>query len=77
MSQCSVERVVGRLLTDEAFRRRFTEDPVAAIREIVGRGVELTSLEIQALASIDPRQAARFADAIDPRIQKCDLRGGH
>jgi len=75
VSQCNVERVVGRILTDEAFRRRFALDAVAALHELIGRGFELTSLEIHALTSIDPNRAARFADTIDPRIQKCDLQG--
>ena len=73
MSQCNVEQVVGRILTDEAFRRRFALDPVAALHELIERGVALTSLEVHALTSIDPNRAARFADTIDPRIQKCDL----
>ena len=76
MSQRNVERVIGRLVTDEDFRHRFEENPVAAVYEMQESGVELTALELLALASIDPYRATRFADAIDPRIQKAAFRGG-
>jgi hypothetical protein len=76
MSQRNVEQVIGRLVTDEAFRRRFEADPVAMLRETVEGGVELTALELRALASLDPDLVERFADAIDPRIQKCACQGG-
>ena len=73
MSQRNVERVIGRLATDEAFRRRFAGDRQAALGELIAGGVELTRCELVALASLDTRAVGRFADAIDPRIQKCDL----
>ena len=76
MSQRSVERVIGRLVTDESFRRRFTADPGVALRELAASGLDLNPCEVVALASIDPRLVARLADAIDPRLQKADLYGG-
>jgi hypothetical protein len=76
MSQRNVERVIGRLVTDEGFRHRFAADPSAALAEMSGCGMDLTDLERRALVSIDPNQAERFADAIDPRIQKVELAGG-
>lgn len=76
MSQTNVERVIGLLATDEALRRGFVEDPWGALRILVERGVELTSCEVHALACIDPRRLARFADTLDPRLQKTDLQGG-
>lgn len=76
MSQRSVEQVIGRLATDEAFRRRFAEDPAAALQELAASGLELTLCELRALSTIDAGVAARFADALDPRIQKTDLHGG-
>ena len=76
MSQRTVESVIGRLVTDEAFRRRFSSDPPAALREVVGCGHELTPVELHALGSIDPRLLALFADALDPRIQKVECEGG-
>jgi hypothetical protein len=76
MSQRNVERVIGCLITDEAFRRKFTANPLAALDEVTAAGVELNPCEMQALAAIDPRAVGRFAAAIDPRIQKTDLHGG-
>ncbi len=76
MSQRNVERVIGRLATDEEFRRRFEADPRTVLREAIESGVELTACERHALASLERRALKRFADAIDPRLQKCDLHGG-
>ena len=75
MSQRNVERVIGRLVTDEGFRRRFFLDPVTTLRDLTLCGLELTLSEVRALASIDPRHVARFADAIDGRLLKTDLQG--
>jgi hypothetical protein len=74
MSQVNVERVIGLLATDEAFRRRFKEDPQATLRTLIERGTALTPCEYHALASLDPRRLERFAGGLDPRLQKSDLR---
>lgn len=76
MSQSNVERVVGRLVTDEGFRRRFAESPATVLGELTANGMELTDCELRALSAFDVRVAARCAHAIDPRIQKADLQGG-
>jgi hypothetical protein len=76
MSQRSVERVIGRLVTDEGFRRRFAQEPESALREMAGYGQELTECERHALAAIDVESAARFAEDLDPRLQKTDIQGG-
>jgi len=73
MSQRNVERVIGRLVTDEAFRRQFTADPGAALVAIGAEGVELNDCERRALAAIDPQAIDRFTAAIDNRLQKTDL----
>lgn len=75
MSQRNVERVIGRLVTDEAFRRRFSRDPADTLRSLTDIGIDLTVCELQALVAIDPGLVTRFADAIDPRLQKTDLQG--
>jgi hypothetical protein len=72
MTQRNVEQVIGRIVTDEGFRRRFEEKPFEALFEIVASGVELTTVELQALARMDPTVVTRFADALDPRIQKVE-----
>ena len=75
MSHLNVERVIGRLVTDEAARRKFTKNPGATMLELAERGIELTEGERQSLASLDPEELARFAKVIDARLQKSDLKG--
>jgi hypothetical protein len=76
MSQRNVERIIGRLVTDERFRRRFAEDPPGALGELTRYDCDVTSSELRALASIDPALVERLADSIDPQLQKADLQGG-
>lgn len=73
MAQIAVEVVVGRLLTDEAFRAAFTRDPRAALEAARLRGLDLTSSEVSALARTNPLIWADAADEIDPRLQRADL----
>jgi hypothetical protein len=75
MSQANVERIVGRLATDEDFRRQFHEDPAGLVRGLTEHGLELTRAEIAALVTLDPLTFERLADALDPRLQKASLRG--
>ncbi len=75
MSQRCVEHVIGRLATDEAFRRRFAASPGVVLDEACCSGGGLTAAERAVLLAIDPDVITRFADALDPRIQKCDLGG--
>ncbi len=74
MSQRSVERVIGRLATDEEFRRRFEETRETVLSELVAAGLELTPVEQRALLDLDFRACRRFARCLDPRIQKISLR---
>ena len=76
MSQAHVERVIGQLVTDESFRRRFTNDPRSTLQDLARSGVELNPCEADALLRIDLRAIARCANALDPRLQKTDLQGG-
>jgi hypothetical protein len=73
MSQGNVERVIGRLVTDDGFRRRFAGDPQATLRELTASGLELNPCELRALAALDPGRISRFAEALDPRIHKVEL----
>jgi hypothetical protein len=76
MSQRNVEKVIGRLVTDEAFRLEFVSNPERTLDALAERGVELTECERRGLRTMDARMLAFFADAIDPCLQKSDLGGG-
>jgi len=76
MSQLCVERIIGLLATDEGLRRRFRKNPRAALQEMLDRGLELNPCELASLAALDAREITRFAQSIDPRLQKIDLHGG-
>ena len=73
MSHKCVEAIIGKLATDEGFRRRFLEDAMAALDEVRKLGVELTPVEIQALSAMDRDVIRSFASGIDQRLQKVDL----
>ena len=75
MSQRAVERVIGSLATDEGLRRRFREDPQAALLELVERGLELNECERASLMLLDAAVVARFAQEIDPRLQRIESSG--
>jgi len=74
MSQRSVERVIGRLATDEEFRSRFEENREAVLAELIAAGLELTPVEQRALLDLNNQACKRFANCLDPRIQKISLR---
>lgn len=76
MSHRNVERILGRLVSDEGFRRRFWPDPVTALDELVAKGDELNPCERRALSTIAREAVERFASELDPCIQKSDLNGG-
>jgi len=42
---------------------------------MLDRGLELNECELASLVDLDAREIARFARAIDPRLQKIDVRG--
>lgn len=73
MSQANVERIIGILATDEALRRRFGSNPHAFVQRMIESGMELNPCELEALSSLDAHALARFARAIDDRLQKSDL----
>ena len=70
MSQRNVELVVGKLATDEDFRRRFAASPEAALVEAAAAGLELTPVEQRALLELEISACERFAACLDPRILK-------
>ena len=67
MSQQSVERAIGKLVTDESFRARFIADPARASLEA---GLSLSGTELSALARIPGDALRRFAGALDDSIRR-------
>ena len=70
MSQKTVERIIGKLATDEEARLRFRQSPREAVDSTVGVNDTLTPVEREALAALDPDLLDRFADVLDPRLQR-------
>jgi len=73
VAQRSVEILIGRLITDEAFRTAFSKDPSAIFTRFTESGHELTRLEIAALMATHADLWARVAEQIDPRLQKASF----
>ena len=69
-----IEIVIGRLMTDEAFRQRLLTDSHAALRELLEEGVHMTRAEIAAIVATDVDFWERVADEVDPRLQKINLK---
>jgi hypothetical protein len=68
-----VEQLLGRLATDPKLRRRFAANPEALLRELAESGLELTEVELEALATTDPEALRSFAAALDARLRKAPL----
>ena len=74
MSHRTIERVIGRLLTDEELRLKFTRSPKRTLAELGEQGWELTRIEVDALLTIESRLWSDVAARIDPRLQRCSLK---
>jgi hypothetical protein len=74
MSQRTIERVIGRLLTDEELRHQFTRFPKRTLVELNEQGWELSRLEIDALLNIEVALWSEVAERIDSRLQRCSLK---
>jgi hypothetical protein len=74
MSQRTIERVIGRLLTDEELRLEFVRAPRRTVAELGEQGWELTALEVEALLNIELGLWSEVAARIDPRLQRCSLK---
>jgi hypothetical protein len=65
MSQSEIERVIGRAVTDSAFRQALIDDARAACKEY-----DLTEDELDALEKLDANSLMAFAGTLDSRISK-------
>jgi hypothetical protein len=70
MAQKGVETLLGRLLTDEDFRRRFFDEPAAVCQK---EALDVTSRELEAILAVDEAQFAQFATQLDARIVRVSL----
>lgn len=70
MSQRAVERTLGRLVTDPAFRARFYREPEQAAVEL---GLELSAGEIEALRRIPAPALAQLEACVDDRLCRLHL----
>jgi hypothetical protein len=76
VTQRSIEILIGRLITDEAFRAAFYENAAATLEAFIESGHELTAIELAALSSTPFEFWAVAAGQIDPRLQKASLTSG-
>jgi hypothetical protein len=71
--QRSIEILIGRLITDEGFRRLFVLDPAAVLVSANDWGLQLTHSERAAILATDSQLWEKVADQIDSRLQKASL----
>jgi hypothetical protein len=76
VTQKSVELLIGKLVTDESLRRHFNEKQLAAIEELRVLGLEFTTVELEAIRSIEPGPCELLARHLDPRIKKLPMGSG-
>lgn len=70
VSQRSVERALGKMVTDPGFREAFFRDPAAASARV---GLELTADELDALRGVPVRLLCSLARGIDDRICRLSI----
>jgi len=65
MAQAGVERILGKLVTDEAFRAAFFQNPAAASFAV---GIRLSPAELDALHRIPADALEDFSTRLDARV---------
>ena len=70
MSSWGVQLVIGRLVTDEAFRLRFEACTRDSLTLLCQQGIALTDNEVAALAETDLRLWAAVARCLDHRLRE-------
>ena len=56
-----LNKLVGKALSDEAFRKEFIEDPTAAAKKV---GIDLTPDQAEALKSIDTTSMSEVMEKV-------------
>jgi hypothetical protein len=69
-----IELLIGRLATDEEFRRAFQRDPRRTLSEASEGGLALSAVEVAALLATDQALWERIAVALDSRLQKASFK---
>jgi putative modified peptide len=72
--QRNIELLIGRLVTDEEFRRSFQQNPREALRVCEHCGLALSAVEITALLATDHTLWDRISRELDGRLQKASLK---
>lgn len=62
-----LQRIIGRAVCDEGFRKSLFLDPGSACRNA---GYSLSAVELAALKSLDPDNMEKFSSNLDQRITK-------
>jgi hypothetical protein len=65
MTKASVEQIIGRIITDEAFRKAFFAGPEKALE-----GYDLSPEELAALLKTKIEDVEGFSRKLDERITK-------
>jgi hypothetical protein len=60
-----LKRIVGQAVSDAAFRQALLDDPVAAIQ---GKGVELTTEQVEYLRGLDRSEIEEGLGQLDERL---------
>jgi len=68
-----VERLIGQLVTDPELRRRFAANPARLLQELKEGDLDLTEIEIEALANTNPTAIHEFASALDARLLRASI----
>ncbi|MEI7643945.1 MAG: Franean1_4349 family RiPP [Chloroflexales bacterium] len=70
MSQEAVQQIIGRAVTDAAFRQQLIDNAHEACKEY-----DLTPEELSALEALDAASLKAFAGSLDVRITKSAGKG--
>lgn len=65
MSQRAVESILGRLITDEEFRKEFFLEPLETCRK---NNLGVTPAELSSLLGLDSEMLQEMAGSVDPKI---------